>query len=447
MIKKIVCIFVALFMFVSLFVGCGTGKGNVANTTSTETKTTDTAAQTTAVQKDVTLKYVDWLGTSLNDLIQSEFVKANPNIKVDAQTFDGAQYDKLLMTKILSGDAPDVFLIQWPQYAKMVKQGYLADVTNEPGMEMMKTTASASQSFTVDGKMYGFMAENQGGPLPIFYNKKYFDKNGYTIPKTQDELLQLCEKIKTAGVTPLVFGEKDKWPLEYFFRARMFTGTLPTDPEWALSLYNGKVKPSEMHKKEFEMADMLFKKGYIGKQDLTMDYNQAIQYFIDGKAAMIPTGVWLPAMKPITDADKSKFELGAFITPVDPVNGKVYCTGEVAAALVVSANSKNPAEAKKFYDSFISPTFMAKFLDLQGALNYLPIQHKIDPIIQPIADALGSSSYEMYLSQKASLPASFVNDAIGNGLQNTIAGSPVDTELKKLDGEFEKIKSQIEVAN
>lgn len=49
-------------------------------------------------------------------------------------------------------------------------------------------------------------------PWVVFYSRSLFKKNGYTVPTTWDEYLALCKKMKSDGLIPIAFGDKDGWP-------------------------------------------------------------------------------------------------------------------------------------------------------------------------------------------------------------------------------------------
>jgi multiple sugar transport system substrate-binding protein len=61
-----------------------------------------------------------------------------------------------------------------------------------------------------DGHIYGIPVDYY--PWCIFYRKSLFSDKGYQIPQTFDDLLALCAKMKTDGLTPFAFGDKDGWP-------------------------------------------------------------------------------------------------------------------------------------------------------------------------------------------------------------------------------------------
>ena len=66
-----------------------------------------------------------------------------------------------------------------------------------------------------DGKVYGIPVDYY--PWAVFYRKSVFTEKGYTVPTTWDELIALCKKMETDGLTPIAFGDKDGWPAQGTF--------------------------------------------------------------------------------------------------------------------------------------------------------------------------------------------------------------------------------------
>jgi multiple sugar transport system substrate-binding protein len=49
-------------------------------------------------------------------------------------------------------------------------------------------------------------------PWAVFYRKSVFEKNGYEVPKTLDDMKALGAKMKKDGLAPIGFADKDGWP-------------------------------------------------------------------------------------------------------------------------------------------------------------------------------------------------------------------------------------------
>ncbi len=434
--KKKLISFLALTVTASLLYGCGTNKGNAP------------AAESSGAPnetQEVTLKYASWMSKGEDKPTIEAFMKENANIKVVEEVIDGKQYSQLVQTRILSNDAPDVFLLPFDQYTKYAKEGHLLDLTDEPGMAIVADNPSVDNAFKVDGKRYGFMV-NSGTPVnPIYYNKKIFDAYGLVPPTNADEFMAVSEKLKENGVEPIVFGAKDAWTLSGTLYTAMFRAyALPkTNNDIFYAMAKGDVKPSEVLDYPMSFIEELVSKDYISKASSTLTYDQSVQYFADGKAAMLPQGTWVPTLDPIVNADKSAFELGAFFPPVPVVNGKKYALSGGDRILVVSSKTKNPEAAKKLFNFFVQPDNLKQYLESQSLLTVLKgIDVQTVPVLQDYVNSFSTPEFEVVIGSKSALTPAF-NKEVDIALQNILVGSKAETELQRLDEEFEKTKSQM----
>jgi multiple sugar transport system substrate-binding protein len=71
--------------------------------------------------------------------------------------------------------------------------------------ESIKNAAKAD-----DGHYYFVPLYNY--PWVMNYRQSVFDANGYEVPATWDDLMTLCQKMKSDGLTPISFTDKDGWP-------------------------------------------------------------------------------------------------------------------------------------------------------------------------------------------------------------------------------------------
>ncbi|MER6329602.1 extracellular solute-binding protein [Streptomyces sp. NPDC001034] len=49
-------------------------------------------------------------------------------------------------------------------------------------------------------------------PWAVFYRRSVFRQHGYETPATWDQLVALCKRMKSDGLVPIAFGDKDAWP-------------------------------------------------------------------------------------------------------------------------------------------------------------------------------------------------------------------------------------------
>ncbi|MEL4357950.1 MULTISPECIES: ABC transporter substrate-binding protein [unclassified Luteococcus] len=109
----------------------------------------------------------------------------------------------------LQGSPDDVFTWFAGYRARyFADKGLVGDITDVwekiDGMpESMKKLATANDKQVFVPSTYY--------PWGIFYRPSVWKQHGYEVPKTKDEWLTLCEKMKKDGLTPIAFANKDGW--------------------------------------------------------------------------------------------------------------------------------------------------------------------------------------------------------------------------------------------
>jgi raffinose/stachyose/melibiose transport system substrate-binding protein len=138
-----------------------------------------------------------------------------------------------------------------------------------------------------NGKLYSLAWENN--IEYIWYHKELFAKAGITkTPETFDELLQVCQKLKDAGIAPISMFTSG-WPA---LRWMAFIPFRLTGNEFIENLKKGKAKMSDpvgIQTAEFfqKLAMNYFMPGWA-----TSDYTNALETFLSGNAAMYYIGSW-----------------------------------------------------------------------------------------------------------------------------------------------------------
>lgn len=136
---------------------------------------------------------------------------ASTKVKVKINTVDHNSFQQNI-TSYLQGTPDDLFT--W--FAGYRMQYFAAQGLAAPLDEVWEKIGGnfgpvAKQLSTgLDGHQYLVPLYNY--PWVVFYSKSLFKKNGYTVPATWDAYLALCRKMKSDGLIPIAFGEKDGWP-------------------------------------------------------------------------------------------------------------------------------------------------------------------------------------------------------------------------------------------
>jgi multiple sugar transport system substrate-binding protein len=130
---------------------------------------------------------------------------------VDHETF------KASISNYLQGTPDDLFTwFAGYRMAYFAAQGLatpIDDVWDKIGANFGDAAKALSKG--LDGHYYFVPMYNY--PWVFFHNKSTFEKNGYQIPTSWQQLLDLAKQMKSDGLTPIAFADKDLWPACGFF--------------------------------------------------------------------------------------------------------------------------------------------------------------------------------------------------------------------------------------
>lgn len=342
-----------LTCFAVLVTGCG---GSV--TSSNE----DTSAGSDAGPKEITLSMLvsgnraadgeDFELDILPEMVHEKF----PHITLEVQKLPDDQYNTNIKTKLAAGEAPDIFRV-WPKMANptniidMSKAGYLADLSDLPFQQYI--TSGAKEDMSHDGKIYGIAKGID--MLGVYYNKSLFEQVGITeIPADWESFLEASQKLKDAGIMPIIMGDKDPWWIQFGLYQIAANTVYADDKEFDIKLQNGEVQFTDPRwVKAITMYKELYDKGYIANNTLALSGPQAIQIFIDGQAAMIFTGTW--DYPPLMNEGAVSFERGFFPLPGNGNGQPVWQAVATAAGWAVSADSQHLDAVKEVLNYWFDP--------------------------------------------------------------------------------------------
>ena len=140
------------------------------------------------------------------------YMASHPNVKIKITVLENEAFKAKLTTNMQAGNPPDIFQ-SWGggTLKEQADAGLIKDITGPTESWIGSLNEAAVGLYKVDDKQYGVPFNL--GMVGVWYNKSLFKKAGIDAPpSTWSEFLADVEKLKSAGITPIAVGEKDKWP-------------------------------------------------------------------------------------------------------------------------------------------------------------------------------------------------------------------------------------------
>lgn len=143
--------------------------------------------------------------------LATAFMAKNPGVKVTVTTRPGGtDGDNLVKTRLSTGSMPDVFLYNSGSLFQQISPARFLQVL--PASLTAKVKPTFFPQVSVGSKVYGvpFGTAFGGG---VLYNRPIFAKLKLSVPKTWDEFINSAQKIKAAGIAPVIqtYGGTDTW--------------------------------------------------------------------------------------------------------------------------------------------------------------------------------------------------------------------------------------------
>lgn len=262
-----------------------------------------------------------------------------PNIDIEFEFVSQDNFDNVLNSQLQAGEGPDIIELGG-QTRLLANAGYLLDITDQEFVD--KYTDSGIQPYTIDGKVYA--TPLQSWYEGIFYNKTIFEENGIEIPKTWDEFIELHKTLEAKGIKAQTMGAQSYEPMM----------------KQSIGLVNNLFYSDEANKgfdEKFNSAEVslaeswlpavgewykIIEEGCLTTDMLGLSYDQALDEFATGKAAMWQCGPW--AVETIKEKNPD-LDFGMFPIPGTDANEAGWLVGGPGSAFGINAKSDHVEEA------------------------------------------------------------------------------------------------------
>jgi raffinose/stachyose/melibiose transport system substrate-binding protein len=329
--------------------------------------------------------------------IAADYNAAHPGVKVQFKYLENEAFKAKLPTMLQSDDRPDLFY-SWAGGVMQAqdKAGFLKDITKDVAAAESSLAPTAVDAFKVNGKVVGVPFEV--GEVAFYYNKKLFEKAGVKAEdiKSWDDFLGAVKKLKAAGITPIVVGAGEKWPMHFYYSYLVMRIGGENALADAKAGKDGGFKNAtfvEAGKRLRELGALEpFQPGYLSTK-----HTESAGMFGDGKAAMDLMGQWLLGMQaPNSTSGKGlpEEDIGILSFPIVP-GGKGKATDTLGGINGWLVSKSAPPEAIDFLKFFSQEKYAR---EAAATAAYIPVvkgaeASATNPLFKRLASDLAATTY------------------------------------------------------
>ncbi len=238
--------------------------------------------------------------------LEEKFNASHDDIELTIESPNEAM--TILKTRFIKEDQPDIIGIGGDiNYSNFLDADMLQDISDFDGL------AEVKQSYLDIVKNLEFIPEEGTYAVPyaanaagILYNREMFQENGWEIPATWTEFIELLDTIQASGQQPLYFGFKDTWTCLAPWNA-MAVDLAPSDV--CQQVNRGETTFAEEYKEVAEKMLQLLP--YAQDDPYAYSYNDACTAFARGESAMYCIGSYavpqILSVNPDMDVDSFVF--------------------------------------------------------------------------------------------------------------------------------------------
>ncbi len=390
---KLNLLFISMISLLLMLAACS-GGGSSENTNSDSSPSQASEDEAGAVDEgQKTLKLSMPGGNLLLSWVADEFMKENPDVKVEIQEYDTEFYTQNIVRLLNSkDDRPDVAWY-WTTgfYPDIVDSGALLaidDMFESEGWNEALHQSTIVGVTSPDGKKYAVPIDSISSPM-IFYNKKAFREAGVEVPTTYDELFEIGPKLREAGYIPWTSGLAEASQATQLFDINLRRHV--SEEHYTQFMTHETLDFThpdtiEMFTTISRMANELMEPGVAA-----LGATEARQMFAQGKAAMYSDGSWQAGPNALGGEIPEDFELGVFLYPEFRSDVQRTAGFYDRSGIMAVNGTGNEELAKQFISFLLSYDIQSR---IGEASSSFPIRADIN--VEEMADLYPEVVLEMY---------------------------------------------------
>ena len=376
--KKVLALILCGILVVSGLTACGGKEEPAASVPASEEPaeagSTAKEEEGNASSQGVTLTFMasqDWVYDAEMELGQK--FEQETGIKIDYQIIPSDQYYTVLMTKLNSGEGPDIFGGQSGTYdivSQYNVEKNAVDLSNESWVGVYDEFAK--QQTSTGGVLYGATYFDTTTDFYMVYNKKIFEEYNLQIPANYQEYLQVCQTLLDNEVMPFFECMGDGWHHVMWFCeiGGKFEELVPGIVD---KLNNNEIKFADVpeFKTCLEQMKEMADKGYFGDNYLSDEYADMPAALGSGEFAM--TMAKPGTISEIAAASNGAYtedDFGMFLIPT--LDNDVLNVHPCGPTRFIYSGSQHIEEAKQYLEFMASQESVQYMIDNEPKVENLP---------------------------------------------------------------------------
>ena len=309
------------------------------------------------------------------EMATQAFQEENPNITVELESIPNETYKTAIQVALVGSEPPDIFF-NWSgeDAARLSRSGLALDITElgaQEGNYQTLVSDAWQQAFAIGDKQYGIPVEAVS--KYFYYNTKYFDEHGLSVPATFDELLGLCGKIREidSETVPLPLGNSERWKLNHYITVinERVLGLDAVRDDYALNAPDDELFTNPAYEKAWETVLALKDANCFQDAPNATSPEVSRSLFSAEISPMIFCGTWCMSIfdtEGFTDYALFRFP------PIEGGGSDGSTNMVIPQGLQISAKTEHPEEAVKFASFLVNADMSKLYAEMRGAIPSNP---------------------------------------------------------------------------
>lgn len=381
------------------------------------------SSSTLTSPEKVTLSFMasqDWVQDAELDLARQ--FDEETGIGINYQIFPSSQYSNLLMTKLNTGECPDIFAAQSGRFdiqSQYMVETNAIDLSNTEWAEQVDPLAASELS--VNGRIYGQPIQDVSAVWAVGYNKKLFRELNLTVPNNYQEFLDICAAIQKTGVTPVYECLSDGWHHTlWFVETCIVQEKLQPGYQNRLNTNTSNFSGNKNFLKILQQMEEMVALGYWGEHYISNTYADAPAGIASGEYAMVVFNQGLGDEVNALNSEMTPDDIGYFVIPL--ADNQTLNINPAGPARFIYSGTQHLDEALKYFDFLASQESLAYLTEKVPKYNKLPFEDAPQTYTQSIQEFYDQYPESLVVYQTA---VKYVNPQwteIGSDLTQMLAG-------------------------